>query len=175
MQAVINHITKNIENENIKSKKLIFGSSKKERSTNEVNPWSTTKGVIDNIKKSHTSPSPYDNKWEKEASVEFERNDRVESWVKNDRIGFAITYQYEGHIMEYYPDFLVRLGNKEKRFIMLVLEVKGQKSSQSDVKHEGLAEWVKAVNADGRSGTWAYGVSDDPGDVNRIIKQYYPA
>ncbi len=174
MEKVINHVQKSIQSENIHSKKLIFGSGGTTRSTKSIRPWYTTKGVIENVKKSHIGPSPYDNDWERKASVELEKNNKVISWVKNDRLGFAISYMDEGIIRDYYPDFLVKLGNENKS-AMLILEIKGQKSSTSDAKHDALKKWIEAVNANGRFGTWVWDVAYDSKEVSRIIKQHSPS
>lgn len=171
--AIIKHITRALHVSSKSSKMLIFGFGNKMRSTRDVTPWWTTKHIL-NVKKSHIDPSPYDNNLEKDTIKELEKNARVESWVKNDRTGFSITYQYEGEIREYYPDFLVRLGSVKKGFTMLVLETKGIKSAQNDAKHKALAEWTEAVSNDGRFGEWVGDVAYDLDDVVRIIKQYSP-
>lgn len=174
MQSVINHIYASIQKENISSKKLIFGFGGQTRSTSGVQPWYTTKKVL-NAKKSHINPSPYDNEWEKKAAKEFERESRVASWVKNDRLGFVIKYQHEGRIQDYYPDYLVRLGDGSgDNDVMLVLEIKGQRTSQSDSKHEYMREWIETVNSDGRFGMWAFDVAYSPDEVAPIIKQHSP-
>lgn len=172
MQSVINHIHEAIRADNTSSKKIIFGLGNRSRSTGNIQPWYTTKNII-SVKKSHINPSPCDNEWEKSASKEFEKNSRVTSWVKNDRLGFAIKYQYEGQIRDYYPDFLVKLGDSARNNI-LVLEIKGQKTKQNDAKQEFMREWVEAVNTDGRFGKWAFDIAYAPDDVNVIIKQHSP-
>ncbi len=174
MEAVVNHVRESIQSENIHSKRLIFAPGGTTHSTRSVKPWYTTKGVIENVKKSHIGPSPYDNDWEKKASMDLERNNRVISWVKNDRLGFAIPYLDRGIMGNYYPDFLVKLGD-ESGSVMLVLEIKGQGSTKSDAKHDALEKWIEAVNIDGRFGTWAWDVAYDPGEISGIIRQHSPS
>ena len=53
---------------------------------------------------------------------ELDRSPLVAAWVKNDHLGFEITYSFRGIIRKFRPDYLVRLANRK----MLVLEVKGQ-------------------------------------------------
>ena len=178
MQSIAGHIKNHIEHDNTEAEKLIFGPGGRSRSTLGVRPYSTPKDVLRGVRKSHISPSPCDSSWERNASRELERNVLVESWVKNERLGFAVEYQYEGSISRYYPDFLVRLsagkgGQAGGGGMMLVLEIKGRKSRKDDAKHDALARWIRAVNADGRFGTWGRGVSYDEGgaDTARIIRE----
>lgn len=172
MKAVVDHVRLYINSHNAETKKLIFGPGDKSKSTICVRPWFTTKGVLTNVKKSHISPTPYDNNWEKKASQELEKNPLVESWVKNDRLGFSIRYQYDGEVRDYFPDFLVKVKRFKGGHIMLVLEIKGQESNQSEAKRDALDEWIDAVNEDGRFGKWAHGTARDPdgGDVAGIVK-----
>ena len=172
MQSIVTHIRKHIEQDNTETESPIFSSGNRTRSTLDVRPYSTPKEVLRGVEKSHISPSPCDSSWERNASQELEKNNFVESWVKNERLGFAVEYRHDGDIGRYYPDFLVRLV-KGGKSMMLVLEIKGQKSAKNDAKHEVLARWVRAVNADGRFGVWAWGVAYDATGVDtaRIIRE----
>ena len=172
MNAVVGHVRTYINSHNAETKKLIFGPGDKSKSTICVRPWFTTKGVLTNVKKSHISPTPYDNDWEKKASQELETNPLVKSWVKNDRLGFSIRYQYKGETRDYFPDFLVKVKGYDGNCTMLVLEIKGQESSQSEAKRDALDEWIGAVNKDCRFGRWAHGTARDPdgADVAKIVK-----
>jgi type III restriction enzyme len=58
---------------------------------------------------------------------------------------------------------------------MLVLEVKGQDSPENRTKREFLAEWVRAVNADGGFGRWAWDVSFHAKDVEGILDRHSTA
>ena len=102
-----------------------------------------------------------DARWEASEGFELDRNSNVQSWVKNDHLGFEVLYTYKGVIQRYRPDFLVRLTNGTT----LVLEVKGQESQQDRTKRDFLAEWVNAVNTHGGFGTWSSDVSYSPADL----------
>jgi len=71
--------------------------------------------------------------------------------VKNDHLGFEITYSFRGIIRKFRRDYLVRLANGR----MLVREVKGQDNQEQQTKREFMSECVRAVNGHGRFGTWA--------------------
>ena len=95
----------------------------------------------------------------------MDKHSKVKSWVKNDHIGFAILYNYQGVIRKYYPDFMIRLVNDD----YLILETKGQDSPQNKTKRAFLDEWVKAVNHHGGFGKWKWAVSFHPTDLEGIL------
>lgn len=105
------------------------------------------------------------------SDAELDRNYNVRAWVKNDHIGFEITYSFKGIIHKFRPDYLIKLTNGTQ----LVLEVKGMDDQQQQTKRVFLAEWVQAVNAHGGFGKWASDVSRDPKDVLEILERHNPA
>lgn len=179
MRTVVDHVLGLVRAGSTESKRLVFAHGAKSRSTGDVRPWYTAKGV-ERAAKSHINPSPYDSAWERDAAREFERNGRVLSWVKNERrVGLAIRYKHDGAVHDYYPDYLVRLGRGKggggkAKATTLVLEIKGQRTPRSDAKHAALREWVDAVNGHGGHGRWACDIAYDPGDVAPIIKRHCP-
>lgn len=88
----------------------------------------------------------FDSRWEASEAFELDRSPLVAAWVKNDHLGFEITYSFRGIIRKFRPDYLVRLANRKP----LVLEVKGQDNQEQQTKREFLSEWVRAVNGHGR-------------------------
>jgi len=52
--------------------------------------------------KSHISHCVYDSGWEASEAYMLDRSGFVESFIKNDRLGFFITYNYRGIIRKYY-------------------------------------------------------------------------
>ena len=113
----------------------------------------------------HINLAVFDSRWEASEAFELDRSDHVRSWVKNDHLGFEITYSYRGVIHKYRPDYLVRLTNGK----MLVLEIKGQDDQQQQTKREFLAEWTRAVNDHGGFGDWVGDVSRYPSDIHEIL------
>jgi type III restriction enzyme len=63
----------------------------------------------------------FDSRWEASEAFELDRSPLVAAWVKNDRLGFEITYSFRGIIRKFRPDYLVRFANRK----MLVLELMG--------------------------------------------------
>ncbi len=121
-------------------------------STAEVAFW--TSRDVREIRKSHVNLMVADTKrWEQSAAFYLDRSPRVQAFVKNAGLGFAIPYDHDGRPHRYEPDFIVRLDTAPP--VHLVLEVKGY-DPLADVKRRAGVRWVDAVNADGRFGRWAY-------------------
>jgi type III restriction enzyme len=118
------------------------------------------------VKRSHINLSVFDSRWEASEAFELDRSPHVAAWVKNDHLGFEITYSFRGIIRKFRPDYLVRLANGK----LLVLEVKGQDNQEQRTKREFLDEWVRAVNGHGGCGLWAADVSRSPTDIHEILQ-----
>lgn len=167
MQKIVKHVCEYISGSNIVHRKIRLNEAKPIKSTADMRTWHTRKPVERN-KKSHVNLSPYDSGWELSAIQELDRNPNVVSWVKNDHLGFAIKYLYNGVVREYWPDFLIRLKNG----VTLVLEVKGEDDDQNRTKRDYLDRWVDAVNEDGSYGTWVWDVSFDPNTIPNMITRH---
>jgi type III restriction enzyme len=112
----------------------------------------------------------YDSAWEAGEAYTLDHDPHVEAWVKNDHLGFEVTYLYQGGVHKFRPDFLARLTNGTR----LVLEVKGQDSQKDRAKRGYLAEWVEAVNEHGGFGRWAADVSLSPSDLPDVLARHDP-
>lgn len=60
---------------------------------------------------------------------------------------------------------MVKLSNET----LLALEIKGSDSPQNKAKRDALDEWVRAINANGGFGRWAWDVVFEPGGLQDII------
>jgi type III restriction enzyme len=167
MSKIVHHIWSVITFHNIESVALVFDKEKPIRSTSDMMPWYTTK-ANEYTKKSHVSHAVVDSRWELSTVFELERNENVQSWVKNDHLGFDISYVYEGVVHKYWPDFLIRLKNGT----MLVLEIKGEDSEKDRTKRKYLDEWIKAVNQDARFAKWSWDVAFAQSEVRSIIRKH---
>jgi type III restriction enzyme len=100
------------------------------------------------------------NSWEEGLAEILERDPRVHSYVKNERLGFTIPYTHEGRSHEYVPDFLVRLVTEPGDVARtLIVEVSGSRKSPGPTAAKaGTArhQWCAAVNNWGESGRWGY-------------------
>lgn len=126
-------------------------------STAEVDFW-TSKDVRE-VVKSHLNYVVADTKvWEQSAAYILDNHERVEAFVKNQGMGFAIPYLHNGKQHDYVPDFLVRLTGEKP--VTLILETKGF-DPLADVKRQAAERWVAAVNADGAYGYWRFALVYD--------------
>ncbi len=164
MTKIVRHIWESIRQENTEKLELVFDSEYPIRSTGDMRPWYTAK-PCEYATRSHINFCVFDGTWEASEAFVLDHNSNVESWAKNDHLGFRIPYIFNGVFMNYYPDFLIKLSNGE----MLVLETKGRERDKDITKRRFLAEWTKAVNEYGGFGKWHYAVSRNPADVGGII------
>ena len=167
MSKVVQHIWQRIRFENSLVLEPVFDTTRPIRSTGDMLPWYTGK-PCEHTKHSHINMCVFDSRWEASEAFELDRNPYVAGWVKNDHLGFEITYTYKGVIHKFRPDYLVRLANGK----MLVLEVKGQDDQQQQTKREFLAEWARAINGHGGFGVWTADVSRHPSDIHEILSRH---
>lgn len=169
MTSVVRHVCEGINRTNIEQKRIVLNQREPIKSTASMQRWATVKPV-EHVIKNHINFAVYDrnSKWENIAGRELENNKNVISWTKNDHIGFIIKYTHDGKILDYLPDFIIKLKNN----IMLVLEIKGQDSEKNRAKRKYLKEWVDAINDNGNYGTWACDVAFHPTDVKAIIAKH---
>ena len=116
-----------------------------------------------------------DGDWEAAAAQILDDHPAVVRYVKNDHLGFEVPYEYAGQEHRYRPDFIIVLndGHGPDDPLHLILEVKGERDSTDDAKHDTMGRlWVPAVNADGRFGRWGFLRLDGPFEVGRAIDQY---
>jgi len=167
MSSVAEHLKQAIHFENTKALIPIFDTERPIRATGDMLPWYTGK-ACEHTKRSHINMSVFDSRWEASEAFELDRSQHVAAWVKNDHLGFEITYSFKGVIRKFRPDYLVRLADGT----MLVLEVKGQDNQEQQTKREFLSEWTRAVNGHGGFGTWDSDVSRHPSDIHEILQRH---
>ena len=109
-----------------------------------------------------------DSTWEQYAANLLEKNEDVIAYAKNDHLGFQIYYLWNGARRRFLPDFLIRLSNGKT----LVIEIKGEDSGQNRAKRAALDAWVKAVNAKGGFGAWAWDVVFKPAQIQDVINKW---
>ena len=139
-------------------------------STADVDFW--TSRELSPIKKSHINAVVADTKrLEQAAAWHLDKHDRVFSFAKNERMGFAIPYLHNGERHEYLPDFVIRLTGDEERY--LILETKGY-DELKEVKRSAAERWVAAVNADGKYGRWEYVMVSHRNEIDDAVTAAFP-
>ena len=166
MKKVVQHIWEQIRFENTETVEAVFDADHPIRSTGDMHTWYTGK-PNEHGQKSHINFTVFDSRWEASEAFELDRSPNVAAWVKNDHLGFEISYVFDGVVHKYRPDFIIKLINGT----FLVLETKGQGTQKDRTKREFLNEWILAVNTRGGFGKWKWSVSTHPKDVEAIITQ----
>lgn len=167
LNKIIQHIWEAIRTENTEKLLPVFDNENPIRSTSNMRTWHTSKPCEWTLK-SHVNFCVFDSTWEASEAYVLDKHGSVESWVKNDHIGFMVLYNYQGVVRKYYPDFIIRLTNGE----YLILETKGIDNQLNRTKRAFLDEWVKAVNNHGGFGTWNWDVSFHPSDLRGILDTF---
>ena len=164
MNKIVQHVFSKIIQDSSEGFAPIFHQNKPIRSTSDMLPWYSGR-PCHLTKKSHINFVVLDSTWEASDAFHLEKNDAVESWVKNDHLGFEIIYIFKGVVRKYRPDFLVRL----KSGMHLVVEVKGENDAEAKAKYAALNEWVSAVNQHGGFGLWKSAIVLAPAGIDDEI------
>jgi type III restriction enzyme len=124
------------------------------------------------VQKCHLNAGVFDTKLaEQQAAFIFDTYERVDRWVKNDRLGFVIPYRREGVQRRYFPDFIVRLVDGEN----LIIETKGRETPDVEIKAAAARRWCAAINNDGRFGQWTYYLIWEAGELTKVLRDYMRA
>lgn len=143
--------------------KAILDAYNPRGSTRFVN-FNTTKGVwTTEPDRSHVSHVVLDSDWEAELARVLERHPRVIAYVKNQGMQFEVPYRDGAVPRRYVPDFIVRIDDGGDEPLNLILETKGYRGIDAQLKAETMkALWVPGVNALGTQGQWAFDEFTEP-------------
>lgn len=107
--------------------------------------------------KSHVSHVVIDSTWEDELARVLERHPRVICYVKNQGMQFDVPYRDGAVPRRYVPDFIVRLDDGQSDPLNLIIETKGFRGVDAQLKAETMKTlWVPGVNNLGLYGRWAF-------------------
>jgi|ERR1035437_297431 type III restriction enzyme len=165
MNKVIQHIWNEIRAVNTSQLTPVFDKEHPIRSTADVRTWWTSR-PCENFANSHINFVVVDSKMEFLEARTINDSDVVESFVKNDHLGFAIIYNYQGVVSRYFPDFIIKLKTGDH----LILETKGLDRDKDKTKRAFLDEWCRAVNQHGGFGKWNWDVSFDANDLEEKLQ-----
>jgi len=126
-------------------------------STASVN-FQTTKPVWTTApNKSHVSHVVLDSEWEAELARVLESHPHVLSYAKNQGMQFEIPYRIGRSVRRYLPDFLVRADVGESEPLNLVLETKGYRGLDAQLKADTMHTlWLPGVNNLRTHGHWVF-------------------
>ena len=167
MTKVVQHVTEAIRHENAERIEPVFHQDQPIRATDDMRTWFTGKPCAP-AARSHINFCVFDGTWEASDAFALDHAQEVDAWVKNDHLGFEVSYVHRGVVRKYRPDFLIRLKSGD----MLVLETKGRESDQDRTKRKCMDEWVRAVNSHGGFGRWRSAVARSPGEIHGILAHH---
>jgi type III restriction enzyme len=154
--------------------KAILDAYNPSGSTRFVN-FNTSKAVwTTDPTKSHVSHVVMDSDWEGELARVLERHPAVLAYVKNQGMQFEVPYRDGAVPRKYVPDFIVRVDDGRSDPLNLILETKGYRGVDAQLKAETMkTAWVPGVNNLGTHGRWAFAELRDPfaiqGEVDVLI------
>lgn len=167
VDAIVQHLLRHVREQNTERIEPVFDEESPIGSTRYMRTWYTTK-VCHPARKSQISHMIADSAWEQHAANVFETSDLVQSYAKNDHLGFNVYYLWNGARRRFVPDFLVRLANGRQ----LVLEIKGEDSEQNRAKRSALSAWVQAVNTKGGFGMWRADAVFEPSQMQDVLQRH---
>lgn len=116
--------------------------------------------------KSHVSHVVLDSDWEAEMARVIERNPKALAYVKNQGMQFEVPYRDGAVPRKYVPDFIVRLDDGQDEPLNLILETKGFRGLDAQLKAETMKTlWVPGVNNLGAYGRWAFAEFTDAFEI----------
>ena len=146
-KTVVDHIAKAI-NPHINTTEFIkpvFNHHNRFGKTRYVN-GNTSKEVYF-TQKSHVNVVVQDSGWEGICAKTLEELDEVESYVKNQFLGFTIPYVKEGKDKLYYTDFIAKVKKQDGSMANLMIEITGMNKDKGEKKWYVENRWLPAVNA----------------------------
>lgn len=146
-KTIVDHINRGI-NPHINTSKYIkpvFNYYNKFGSTKHVG-GNTSKDVYP-THKSHVNFVVMDSDWEGVCAKTLEEIDEVDTYVKNQFLGFVIPYVKEGKDRMYYTDFIARVKRNDGTMANLMIEITGMNKDKAEKKWFVENRWLPAVNA----------------------------
>ena len=113
-------------------------------------------------RRSHVSHVVCDSTWEAELARVLETHPQVIGFVKNQGLGLEVPYRDGSTPRRYLPDMIVRLDTGADEPLNLVLETKGYRKGDAQLKAETMRTmWVPGVNNLGTFGRWEFAEFND--------------
>ncbi|MDP2174539.1 MAG: DEAD/DEAH box helicase family protein [Bacteroidota bacterium] len=146
-KKIVDHIARGINPQNNTTEHIrpVFNYYNKFSSTKYVN-GNTVKDVYP-TEKSHVNYVVMDSDWEGICAKTLEEISTVESYVKNQFLGFAIPYTKDGKDRQYFTDFIARVKSKDGTIKNLMIEISGMSKDKAEKKWFVENRWIPAVNA----------------------------
>jgi type III restriction enzyme len=105
--------------------------------------------------KTHTNLVACHNDLELRFARFLDRAPDIERYVKNENIGFSLTYYESSRPRQYYPDFVVVQKDGSNQPVFWLAETKGEIRPNTMVKAEAAELWCRKISG-GNYGRWRY-------------------
>lgn len=137
--------------------KAILDPYNPKSSTRHVNFTTSKDTYSTDPRRSHVNHVVCDSSWEAELGRVLDTHPKVLAYVKNQGLGFEVPYRDGSTSRRYVPDFIVRLDAGAPEPLNVVLETKGYRKGDAQLKAETMKTmWVPGVNNLGTFGSWAF-------------------
>ncbi|MBP9196469.1 MAG: DEAD/DEAH box helicase family protein [Saprospiraceae bacterium] len=146
-KKIVDHIARgiNTQHNTIEHIRPVFNYYNKFGSTKYVN-GNTVKDVYA-TEKSHINFVVMDSDWEGICAKTLEELPAVESYVKNQFLGFAIPYTKDGIDRHYFTDFIAKVRCQDGSLKNLMIEISGMSKDKAEKKWFVENRWIPAVNS----------------------------
>lgn len=125
--------------------------------TRQVNFMTSKDTFATDPRRSHVSHVVCDSGWEAELAAVLESHPHVIAYVKNQGLHLEVPYRDGSTSRIYVPDMLVRLAVGAEEPINVVLETKGYRKGDAQLKAETMKTmWIPGVNNLGNFGHWVF-------------------
>jgi len=112
-------------------------------------------GIVAEGKRAHSNRVPCHTEIEKHFAEFLDEADGVARYLKNERLGFSVTYYENGRPRQYYPDFIVVTRDEAGQDLFWLAETKGEIRPNTALKSEAARLWCEKMS-ETRYGKWNY-------------------
>ncbi len=82
-------------------------------------------------------------------------NNDVVRYLKNERLGFSVTYYENNRARQYHPDFVVLVRGSDDEDVWYLAETKGEIRTNTELKRQAAELWCDRLTRSG-NGTWRH-------------------
>ena len=79
----------------------------------------------------------------------------VVRYLKNERVGFSVTYYDHNRPRQFYPDFIIAVNDKNGNETMWLAETKGELRTNVPLKNGAAEQWCAKMSTT-KYGEWRY-------------------
>jgi type III restriction enzyme len=119
-----------------------------------IRPFGWT-GIIARGRKCHLTRVPCHTDLEREFADFLDNAGDVVRYLKNERLGFSVTYYENNRARQYYPDFIVLVRSGDGTNCWYIAETKGEIRTNTELKRQAAELWCDRMTRSG-NGVWRH-------------------